>query len=182
MCTTFVDPMIISPLMACRLIDLDKNPGGQPIDVGETVRCIIAKAVLCVIGEDIQFTAGSVQLCAGQLSAAVLAMREAFHDDDFEGMLLIDATNAFNSLNRAVALYNIQQLCPSFSTILINTYWQPACLYVDGDVLYSEEGTTQGDHLAMPFYALATVPLIKKLVAPVTQVWYADDAAARGTL
>ena len=80
-----------------------------------------------------------------------------------EGILLIDATKAFNSLNRAVALYNIQHLCSSFSIILINTYQSPACLYVDGDVLYSEEGTTQGDPLAIPFYSLATVPLIRKL-------------------
>ena len=51
---------------------------------------------------------------------------------------------------------------------------------MDGDVLYSEEGTTQGDPLAI--YALATVHLIKKLTAPVTQVWYADDAAACGKI
>ena len=30
----------------------------------------------------------------------------------------------------------------------------------------------------MPPYALATVPLIKKLTNNVIQVWYADDAAA----
>jgi len=36
--------------------------------------------------------------------------------------------------------------------------------------------------LAMPFYALATVPLIQKLTASVTQVWYADDAAACGKI
>ena len=171
--------------MACQLIALDKKPGVRPIGIGETVRRIIAKVVLCVIGEDVQFAAGSLQLCAGQPSggeAAVHAMREAFNDDDTEGMLLIDATNAFNSVNSAVALYNIQRLCPSFSTILINTYRHPACLFVDGDVLYSEEGTTQGDPLTMPFYALATVPLIQKLTAPVTQVWYADDAAACGKI
>ena len=32
----------------------------------------------------------------------------------------------------------------------------------------------------MAFYALAIVPLIQKLTAQVTQVWYADDAAACG--
>jgi len=80
------------------------------------VRCIIAnlKAILCVISEGIQFAAGSVQLCAGQPSggeAAVHAMRDAFHYDDIEGMLLIDATNAFNSLYRAVALYTTFNIC-----------------------------------------------------------------------
>ena len=110
MCTTFVDVTVISPLMACRLIALDKNPGVQPIGIGETIHRIIAKAVLCIISKDIQVAAGSVQLCAGQSSggeAAVHAMREAFNSDS-EGMLLIDATNAFISLYRAVALYNIQ--------------------------------------------------------------------------
>ena len=87
---------------------------------------------------------------------------KAYQHDDTEGVLLIDASSAFNSLNRAVALHNVQYLCPQFAPILINTYRDPACLFVDGDVLYSEEGTTQGDPLAIPLYALATVPLIKK--------------------
>ena len=58
-------------------------------------------------------------------------------------------------------------------------------LYMDGDTLYSQEGTTQGDPLAMPMYALATIPLIKKLraeVSEVKQVWYADDAAGASTI
>ena len=48
----------------------------------------------------------------------------------------------------------------------------------------SEEGTTQGDPLAMPMYALATIPLINRLrdETNVVQVWYADDASASGSL
>ena len=72
--TTFVDPVIISPLMACQLIALDKRPGVRPIGIGETVRCIIAKAVLSVISDDIQCTAGSLQLCAGQPSGGEAAV------------------------------------------------------------------------------------------------------------
>ena len=34
----------------------------------------------------------------------------------------------------------------------------------------------------MPIYALATVHLIRKLTAHVTQVWYADDVAACGKI
>ena len=50
---------------------------------------------------------------------------------------------------------------------------------MDGKVLLSREGTTQGDPLAMPTYAIATLPLIRRLVG-VRQIWYADDATAMG--
>ena len=53
---------------------------------------------------------------------------------------------------------------------------------MDGDTLFSEEGTTQGDPLAMPMYALATIPLIQRLQGDLNQVWYADDSAAIGKL
>ena len=44
----------------------------------------------------------------------------------------------------------------------------------------SQEGITQGDHLAMPMYAMTTLPLIRRLPNTVTQIWYADDASATG--
>ena len=52
------------------------------------------------------------------------------------------------------------------------------------EVLCSDEGTTQGDPLAMPLYALATIPLINRLSSEpnVKQVWYTDDASAAGRL
>ena len=51
---------------------------------------------------------------------------------------------------------------------------------VSGNVLLSEEGTTQGDPLAMPFYALATILLIRKLSEKnsARKVRFADDSAA----
>ena len=51
-------------------------------------------------------------------------------------------------------------------------------------MLASEEGTTQGDPLAMPMYALATIPLISRVgeSLSVVQVWYTDDASATGDL
>ena len=80
------------------------------------------------------------------------------------------------------ALHNIRHLCPSIATILINCYRAPTNLFIEGDTIYSQEGTTQGDPLGMPMYALATVPLIKSLPTSVNQVWYADDAAATGKI
>ena len=110
-------------------------------------------------------------------------MCRIFHDATMEAVLLFDANNAFNSLNRKFALLNTHQLCPSIATILTNTYRENASLFIDGDTVFSQEGTTQGDPLAMAMYAIATVPLIEKLQSTNTkQVWYADDATAGGTL
>ena len=48
--------------------------------------------------------------------------------------------------------------------------------------MFSREGTTQGDPLAMPMYAIATIPLIKRQTNSVSQVWYAGDVAALGSI
>ena len=64
---------------------------------------------------------------------------------------------------------------------MINTYKSVVNLYVGGETLLSEEGTTQGDPLAMPIYALGVAPLINALSDDcIKQVWYADDATACG--
>ena len=54
-----------------------------------------------------------------------------------------------------------------------------------GAELTSQEGTTQGDPLAMPWYSMNTTTLINFLrnrEHVVKQVWLADDAAAGGRL
>ena len=111
LCTVFLSPDLLSPFLVCRLIALDKNPGVRPIGVCEVMRRIVAKAVLVILRDDIQEAAGSHQLCAGQLSgaeAAVHAVRKVFEEGSTEAVLLVDASNAFNSLNRLVALHNIR--------------------------------------------------------------------------
>ena len=173
--------------MACRLIALYKCPGVRPIGICETVRRIIAKAVLFATKGDLKEAAGSQQPCAEQIAgieAAVHAVRSLFSAEDTEAIILVDTSNVFNSINRQVVLRNARVLCPSLAKILINTYRAASDLYIEGQVVLSEEGTTQGDQLAMPLYALATIPLINNLnsTGEVKQVWYADDASDSGSL
>ena len=134
------------PFVACRLIPLDKRPGVRPIGIGDMPHRIVAKAILYVIGDDIVLAVGPLQTCAGQSAgseAAVYAMKNMFDDSDCEAALLVDATNAFNCVNRQAALHNISILCPAFSTILNNTYAQPVRLFVVGEgEIPSCEGTT----------------------------------------
>ena len=151
-CSSYVDPRGLSAFVACRLIALDKCPGVRPIGIGETARRILGKAIANALSDDIQSTAGPLQVCAGHQSgceAAVHAMRQLFKAPETEAVILVDAANAFNSLNRKAALQNIHHLCPSLAKVLINTYREDIKLFVDGETLLSQEGTTQGDPLAM---------------------------------
>ena len=135
--------------------------------------------------KDVVEASGSLQLCAGQKSgseAAIHAMNTLFEADDIDAVLLNDASNAFNALNRTVALHNIRVLCPIIAGYAINTYRQPARLFIVGKEIASAEGTTQGYPLAMAFYAISTLPLITSLQAASTvkQCWFADDASGAG--
>ena len=114
-------------------------------------RCSWVGAVLCTCQ-----TAG--------VEAAVHATdAQNFENGDTDAVLLVDASNAFTSLNRAVALHNISILCPSLGTIAVNTYRAAGNLFIDGEILYSYEVTTQGDPLAMAIYAIGIFPPIHKL-------------------
>ena len=110
-------------------------------------------------------------------------MRSLFAEENTEAVLLVDTSNAFNSLHRQVALRNISILCPSLAVILINTYRAKVPLFIDGKHLFSSEGTTQGDPLAMAMYTISVVPLIDAIRdCEIRQAWFADDATAAGSL
>ena len=111
--TEFIDSSGISSLVACRLIALDKNPGARPIGACETIRRIISKAILNVV-KNILTVAVAVQFCASQdasCGAVVHSMHTVFNDPKMEALLLVEATNAFNNLNRHVAFRNISMNC-----------------------------------------------------------------------
>ena len=106
---------------------------------------------------------------AAHLSCVLDKNLEARHEliaaDDTDAVLLIDASNAINALNRAAALHNIRVLCLVIAAYVINTYRQPTRLFTKKKrkKIVSAEGTPQGDPLAMGLYALSTQPLISSL-------------------
>ena len=184
-----VGPKTLEAFVACRLIPLDKCPGIRPIGIGEVLRRVIGKTIGWALKDDIQQAAGPLQAATGLqggAEAAIHAMISIFEHEDTEAVILVDASNAFNSLNRKVTLHNIQHIFPNFATVLINTYRHPSRLFVEGGKeILSSEGSTQGDNRAGPFYALGTTTLqntLRDLVPDVQQVWLADDATGAGSL
>ena len=126
----------------------------------------MGKAILSVIKPDVISSVGKLQPCAGQESgceAAVHAMKDIFNAQSTDAVLLLDADNAFNSLNRAVLLPNIQYLCP----LWLYTYGTVATLHLVCSFLEARKfhhlRTTHGDPLAMPVYAIGIIPIMEAI-------------------
>ena len=78
-------------------------------------------------------------------------LSQTFVEEGTNGILLIDASNVFNQMNRSVALHNILITCKEMSIYIINTYRSPSRLFIcGGGEILSQEGTTQGDPWTCP--------------------------------
>ena len=144
-----VDPKSIEGLVACQLILLDKSPAIRSIGVDEVI--------LRVLKSDILNITGYKQLCVGLESGckvAVHAVVDLFEVDRTHRFIQIDASNAFNSMNRTLLLHNVKILCPEIATCINNCYVKPSRLLITGGKeISSNKGTTQEDLIAMGMYS-----------------------------
>ena len=149
LCTEDIPPECLTEFIASRLVPLDKGiandgtPGVRPVGVGEVLRRITGKLLIGVIKNDITSAAGPLQTCTGRhRSCNTCYEADVFEDESSEAVLLVDAENAFNNLNREAALKNIKELCPPFYQYLNNTYQTAAKLVIPGEgkynIIYSE--------------------------------------------
>ena len=100
-----------------------------------------------------------------------------YNDENNDAVLLVDASNAFNSLTREVFLHNISYICFCLSCI-------------GGKELKSNKGTAHSDLASMAIYGIGVTPLINMLIdivitsteSHVGVLAYADDFSAAGKL
>ena len=137
-----------------------------------------------------RYSGRSRKLCPGQIAgadAAVHATIEAFASDNTEAVLLVNASNALNSLNRQVALQNIRRLFPSIAMPLINgnlqtslwmappsspkraphkaTHWQCQCM-----PWLHFHSSTSSQVFSKSIYLALTTPNIATLLLPLGDV------------
>ena len=123
----------LEAFLACRLIPLDKQPGARPIGIGEILRHVIGTIVMNLLKRDVLKATGSLQLCAGHNAASevtIHAVYEMFNKESKEAVLMVDASNVFNAINREAFLHNTKLLCPSISTYVNKCYSSPPDLYI----------------------------------------------------
>ena len=124
MATEELNPELMEPYNACRLIPLDKNPGVRPIGIGEVMRRIIGRTITKCLKNELMSLGSNYQLCLGQkcgIEYAIYTLRDQYSKTSADAVLLIDAENASNSLKRKLALKNIENTCPSLLTAIKNS-------------------------------------------------------------
>ena len=153
-------PSSLEGFLACRLIPLNKNPGLRPVGVGEVLKRIIEKVVVSV-SNDIISSVGSLQVRAGHeagCEAAIHAIHTIFEDEKTKAVLLVNATNVFNSVNRQVCLHNVCIICILITTYVRNCYTIRSRLFIiRGTEIPSSEGAAQGNPTAKSIYAIAII-------------------------
>ena len=118
----------------------------RPIGVGEVIKRIIGKAVVHTLKEDIIRSVENIQVCAGHESgfeAAIHTVSKIFNEEGSEAVLLIDASNAFNAVNRKLFHHNVSVICPEIAVFVKNCCSLPSRLFIiGGSELKSCERTT----------------------------------------
>ena len=159
--TPDLEPFIENRLLPLKTLSNDVHPVGT----GEVLRRIIGKCVMDIV-KDVQKAVGNLRVYVGQCAgaeAAMHGMRELYNDKDYEAVLLVDASNTYNTLNREAMMHNTGILCPTLTTFVQNTYRQPAHLILsERSTITSEEGTTQGDPIAKAVYSRPCSPIQEK--------------------
>ena len=123
----------LEPFLACRLIPLAKNPGLRPVGIGEILRRITGKVMVSHIRKDLISSVGSLQVFAGHeagCESIMHAMRKIYEEEESEAILLVDASNAFSSVNRKIFLDNIGIICPPLVKFVRYCYNLPSRLFI----------------------------------------------------
>ena len=92
--TEELNPELIEPYNACRLIPLDKNPGVRPIGRGEAMRRIIGRSITKCLKNELMRLGSNYQLCLGQkcgIEYAIHTLRDHYSKTSADSVLLINA-------------------------------------------------------------------------------------------
>ncbi|CEM26027.1 unnamed protein product [Vitrella brassicaformis CCMP3155] len=94
---------------------------------------IMGKAIAKAVGVDAEIVCGADQLCAGLkggVKGAIHAVSGEFDSSGVKCAILVDTMNAYNTMNRPAAIWNVRILWLRCSRFLFNTYRGHAALYM----------------------------------------------------
>ena len=121
LCTDLIKTQTIKTFLSCKLIALVINSGHSPIGVGKVLRKVAGKVIVSVLKNEVIDYIVSFQVYAGQelgIEAALHSLNSMCNNENNDAVLLVDASDAFNSLNRNLFLHNISYICAAISVFV----------------------------------------------------------------
>ena len=171
-------PSVVVPYFcgASLIASIKKNGGVRPIAVGEVLRRLVFLWQLFPLISYLPSNWVLVFLVA--IIHAVNLHLSGKASSSVKPTLLIDFSNAFNSIDRSFMFSSIHQRLPSLSAWFESCYGSAPFLYYRNRSLASCSGVQQGDPLGPLGFALALQPVLEHLASSVSSLrlnlWYLD--------
>ena len=183
---------IIPFLCGASLLACQKKDGGlRPIAVGEVLRRLTSKCVVRAVQSEAVTILSPLQVGVGVSAgceAIVHSLASILNDGSIlpesRCTLLVDFSNAFNSIDRGLMFEEARARIPSMSSWLECCYSSQPLLLLGEHSILSCCGVQQGDPLGPLGFAVALHPIIEKFKREVPGLllnsWYLDDGTLCG--
>ena len=194
LCAGRAPPAILPYLCGATLLACNKKNGGlRPIAVGEVLRRLTSKCVSRAVHTDAIEVLSPLQVGVGipvgceSIVHSVVSLQEDFSiPPESRCALLVDFSNAFNSVNRACMFQEVRSRIPSMAAWVESCYGSQPLLYFGDHKLFSCCGVQQGDPLGPLCFALTLHPVVEQIKREVPELlinaWYLDDGTLCGSL
>ena len=193
LCGGSVPSDVVPHLCGASLLPCKKRGGGlRLIAVGEVLRRLTSKCISSAVQNEASRILSPLQLGVGvpggceAIVHAVSSLQEDPSIDQTDKLcLLLDFSNAFNSISRENMFEEIRDRIPSMAAWLECCYGSQPLLHLGDRTIRSCSGVQQGDPLGPLGFALTLHPFIEKIreVVPDLKInaWYLDDGTLCGS-
>ena len=193
LCAGRVPRCILPFLCGASLLACQKKDGGfRPIAIGEVLRRLTSKCVARAVQSEAVSILSPLQVGVGipvGCEAIVHSLTSLLNDcsipPESRCVLLVDFSNAFNSIDRGHMFEEARARTPSISPWLECCYGSQPLLFLGEHTILSCCGVQQGDPLGPLGFALALHPIVERIKREVPGLllnsWYLDDGTLCGS-
>ena len=186
----YLPPDLQPCLCGGRLIPLIKKDSGvRPLVVGELLRALVSKCALSEVTHQLTQLQPH-QLGVGKAGAVIPAAVQTVKSwirslTPGEALLIVDISNAYNSIDRAACLRGVEKYCPDLLR------WAHWCLNGASNVIWDAmtipciTGVQQGDPLAPLLFSVGLHGVVDELVdefPELRHLFFFDDGIHKGSI